>query len=116
MQYNPYWEDFTEKQFTAAEIDGVLSKRVIELETTKWAAPIVFAAKGDGSLCFCVVYRKLSAVVVSKSYPRPRIDECKDSLEEATVFAALGASSGCRQKGIDKGVRDKTMCTAYYEL
>ena len=71
------------------EIDNMLEKGVIEPATTDWASPIVFVPKADGSLRFCVDYRRLNAMTVRDSYPIPRMDECIDSLGSATVFSTL---------------------------
>lgn len=39
----------------------MLEMKVIEPAETEWDAPIVLAAKKDGSLRFCAYYRKLNA-------------------------------------------------------
>lgn len=37
--------------------------------------------------CFCVNYRKLNAEIVSDFYNIHRMDECIDSLGDATIFS-----------------------------
>ena len=68
------------------EIDKMLEKGAIEPATTDWASPIVLAPKLDGSLRFCVDYRRLNAMTVRDSYLIPRMDECIKYLGTATVF------------------------------
>lgn len=67
----------------------MLSHKVMEPAQTEWAARIVFALKKDGSICFCVDYRKLNAVTKRDSYAIPRMDECIHSLGEVEVFPTL---------------------------
>ena len=65
------------------EIDRVLRAGVIEPTSARWSSPVVFVPKEDGTMPFCVDYRKQSAVTVRNSYPLPRMDECIDSLGDA---------------------------------
>jgi hypothetical protein len=67
---------------------------VIEPSTSEWAAPIVLIPKPDGSLRFCIDYRKLNEVTLRDSYPLPRMDDCLDSLGSATIFTTLDGNSG----------------------
>lgn len=57
-----YWAGPKARKFEKHEIDKMLSEGVLHPDQTKWAAPIVFAAKKDGTLGLFVDYRKLNAV------------------------------------------------------
>ena len=71
------------------EVDRMLQEGVIEPATSEWASPVVLITKPDGSVRFCVDYRKLNALTIKDSYPLPRMDECLDSLGDATMFSTL---------------------------
>jgi Reverse transcriptase (RNA-dependent DNA polymerase) len=43
---------------------------------------------------FCIDYRRLNALMVRASYPLPRMEECIDSLGDATIFSTLDCNSG----------------------
>lgn len=53
-----YREGPTTRQFVATEIDWMLKEEVTDPAITEWASPIVFAFKKDGSLRFCIDYKK----------------------------------------------------------
>lgn len=50
----PYQVGPKDHEFRSIEINRILKQKVIEPATTGWAAPIVFAPKKDGTLCFCI--------------------------------------------------------------
>ena len=92
----------------SAEIERMLKAQVIEPVISEWDSPNVLVAKPDGSTRFCVDYRKLNAITVRDSYPLPRMDECIDSLGDATIFATLYCNSGYWQMPVRPEDREKT--------
>ncbi|XP_029157922.1 transcription elongation factor SPT5-like, partial [Nylanderia fulva] len=66
------------------EVDKILedmsSRGVIEESHSPWVSPAVMVKKKDGSIRFCVDYRKLNEVTIKDSYPLPRIDDILDQL------------------------------------
>jgi hypothetical protein len=71
----PYRAGPKSRALESAEIQRMLKAEVIEPATSEWPSPIVLVAKLDGSIRFCVDYRRLNAVTVRDSYPLPRMDE-----------------------------------------
>lgn len=76
----------------------------------------MLAPKKDGSLRFCVDYRKLNVIIVRDVYPLPFMNRYIDSLEEVTVLLKLEAISEYWQTETDKRDRDKTAFTFYHGL
>jgi len=72
----------------------MLDKGVIEPANTEWASPIVFVPKPDGTLRFCVDYRRLNEMTIRDAYLIPRMGECIDSLGDAVIFSTLDCNSG----------------------
>lgn len=58
----------------------MLALGVTQPSSSPWALPVVLLPKKDGSIPFCVGYRKFSAITVSDVYPIPRTDETLDKL------------------------------------
>jgi len=104
----PYRAGAKAREIEREEVERMLKADVIEPAISEWASPVVLITKKDGSVRFCVDYRKLNALTVKDSYPLPRMDECLDSLGDAVVFSTLDCNSGYWQIPIDLKDRDKT--------
>ena len=66
-----------------------LAKGFIVSSRAPFASPVLFVRKGDGSLRFCVDYRKLNALTKKNRYPLPLIDETLTRLARAKIFTKL---------------------------
>lgn len=105
---HPYRAGPKARELEKFEIDKQLKAGVIEPTISEWASPVLFVPKKDGSLRFCIDYRKLNGLTMKDSYPIPRMDECIDSLGEAKIFSTLDANSGYWQMNVAKEDRSKT--------
>jgi len=61
-------------------VQDMLKAGVMESSCSPWTSNLVVVAKKDGSLRFCMDYRKLNSATRRDAYPLPRIDECLDAL------------------------------------
>jgi hypothetical protein len=86
----------------------MLAQGVIEPATCEWASSIVVVPKPDGSLRYCVEYRKLNAITVPDTYPLPLMDESIDFLGEAAIFFTLDYNIGYWQIPVDPADHEKT--------
>ena len=59
-------------------ISDMLEKGVITESKSFWASPIVLASKKDGSLRFCVDYRRQNTVTKPDIFSFPHIDDYLD--------------------------------------
>ena len=93
-------------------IDDMLARDVIQPSNSPWASPVVLVPKKDGSLRFCIDYRKVNSVTRKDAYPLPRIDDTLDTLAGSKWFSTLDLVSGYWQVEVDPQDREKTaFCT-----
>ena len=62
-----------------------------------WSANVVMVRKRDGTLRFCVDYRKLNERTFKDVYPLPRIDTCMDTLAGAAWYSTFDLRAGYHQ-------------------
>jgi len=89
-------------------VTELLKAKVIEPAQSCWNSNVLLVRKKDGSMRFCVDYRKLNSITAKLSYPLPRIDICLESLGGAQYFSTLDLRSGYWQTEIAEEDRDKT--------
>jgi Reverse transcriptase (RNA-dependent DNA polymerase) len=104
----PYRAGPKSRTLIDAEVDRMLQMDVIEHASGPWSAPVVLIPKPDGSIRFCIYYRKLNAVTENDSYALPRVDNCLDYLGEARYFTTLDANCGYWQIVVHETDREKT--------
>jgi hypothetical protein len=112
----PYRAGPQSRESIDAEIKRMLNMDVIESTNSPWDSPIVLVPKPDGSIRFCIDYRKLNAVTEKDSYALPRVDDCLHSLGEARYFTTLDANWGYWQINVADADRDKTTFTSHRGL
>ena len=81
----------TSKTEIEKHVKEMLDNNIICPSVSPWAFPVVLAKKSDGTLRFCVDYRKLNQII--DSHPIPRITEALDALGGARYFTTLDFQS-----------------------
>ena len=113
-QLRPTPKNFEAEEF--AYLRDQVELGVIRPSISPWAAPVVLVRKRDGTVRWCVDYRRLNDVTIREAYPIPRIDMCLGSLGGACVFSTLDLQSGYWQIPMDDEDREKTAFITKYGL
>ncbi|KAI7813488.1 hypothetical protein IRJ41_018565 [Triplophysa rosa] len=104
------------KKVVQAELEAMLDLGVIEESNSDWASPIVLVPKTDGSVRFCVDYRKVNSVSKFDAYPMPRVDELLDRLGSAHFYSTLDLTKGYWQIPLTPVSKEKTAFTTPFGL
>jgi len=85
-----------------------LNKGFISSSSASYASPILFAEKKDGSLRFCVDYRKLNALTKRDRYPLPLIDETLARIQGSKYLTRLNIIAAFNKLRMHSGSEDLT--------
>ena len=86
---HPHYQDIVRR-----EVDRMLEAGVIVPVESEWAFPLLIIGKPDGSVLFCVDFRKLNERMPRDNYPLQLIDEILDGLRGARIFSTIELFSG----------------------
>ena len=86
----------------------MLDAGVIWPSNSPWYNAVVLVRKIDGSLCFCIDFRKLNALTVKDSHLLPRICETLESLAGAALYSTFDMNSGFWQVPMDEESKQYT--------
>ena len=83
------------------ELDLMIKMGVNEESNSPWASPVVLIPKPDGSIRFCVDYRRLNDVTIADAYPLPRVEDLIDKVGKANYLTKIDLSRGYWQLPMD---------------
>ena len=113
FKQQPYRIPLAKRLHAEAEIQKMADEGIIEPSTSPWCSPIVMASKKDGSIRFCLDFRKLNSFTLKDSKPLPRIDDTLDALSGSEWFSTMDLKSGFWQVGLSEKDRPKTAFSTF---
>ena len=90
------------------ELEEMEKHGIIEKSSSDWSSPIVLVKKKDGTLRFCIDFRRLNSVSKTDAYPMPRVDDLLDELGQARFISTLDLTKGYWQVPVEKTAQAKT--------
>lgn len=112
----PYRISPAMKEKLKMEINSMLTKGIIEEVESPWAFPVVLIPKKDGSIRFCVDYRKLNAITVTDTYPLPRMEDLLHAAKTTPFMSTLDLKSGYWQIRMSEDDKLKTAFTTPFGI
>ena len=107
---------FHQKPVVEEEVQQMLKEGIIEPSEGPWASPVVLVKKKDGSIRFCIDYRKLNDLTRKDAYPIPRIDDTLDMHSGSKYFSTLDLASGYWQVPVAAEDKEKTAFSTHLGL
>ncbi|CAM4850710.1 unnamed protein product, partial [Rotaria magnacalcarata] len=104
----PYRYSPARHQVIGSNLKEMLQEGIITPSKSPWASPVILAPKKDGSMRFCIDYRKLNAITTRDAYPIPRIDDTLYALHQSQFFSTLDLRAGYWQVEMDTASRALT--------
>ena len=89
----------------------MLDVGVVQPSNSPWCNAVVLVRKKDGSLRFCIDFRRLNALTVKDSHPLPCICETLESLAGASHYSTFDLNSGFWQVPMDEESKQYTAFT-----
>ena len=89
----------------------MLDAGAIRPSNSPWCNAVVLVRKKDGSLRFCIDFRRLNALTRKDSHPLPRIGETLDSLSGSAYYSTFDLTSGFWQVPMDEASKQYTAFT-----
>ena len=94
-----------------AHLKMMLDAGVIRPSNSPWCNAVVLVRKKDGSLRFCIDFRRLNYLTVKDSHPLPHICETLESLAGAAHYTTINMNSGFWQVPMDDESKQYTAFT-----
>ena len=89
----------------------MLDAGVVRLSNSLWCNAVVLVRKKDGSLRFCIDFRRLNALTVKDSHHLPHICKILESLAGAAHYSTFDLNSGFWQVPMDEESKQYTAFT-----
>jgi hypothetical protein len=115
LGYSPLYHQTTQElEATKKYLVENLDKGFIDGSQAPFAAPVLFVKKANGSLRFCIDYRKLNNLTRKDRYPLPLIDETLARLAKAKIYTKLDIRQAFHRIRMDPASEELTTFRTRY--
>ena len=116
IKQRPYRTPVIYREKIEQMVSQMQAQGIVRPSRSPSASAIVLVPKKDGSLRFCVDFRKLNSITKKDVYPLPRVEDILDTLGEAKYFSSLDLASGYWQVELDEDACAKSAFTTHHGL
>ena len=96
------------REIMESDIDEMIELGVIETSISPYSSPIVLVQKKDGSVRFCIDFRKLNKVTEFVAEPMPNMKEVINRMSGHGFYSQMDLCKGYWQLGLSKRSRPYT--------
>ena len=111
VRTKPYPLPYSQREVVAKEINDMLRMNIIRPSKSPYAAPPVLIQKPDGSIRFCVNYKKLNQVTIFDGEPMPCPEDVYIELRGKKYRTKMDLTKGYWQIGVHPDSIQKTAFT-----
>ena len=116
IRQRPYRLPFSQRDKVKQELLKMQEMDVIQPSHSDCASPIVLVPEKNGSVRFCVDYRKLNQISRFDAYSMPRVDDIIDRLGKAKYITKIDLTRGYWQVLMSKQSRKKSAFITQFRL
>ena len=113
IKQNPYRTSELQKKQIQECVNEMMEKGAIVPCVSSWASPVTLVLKRDGSIRFCIDYRKLNAITKDDLYPIPRLDEPLTLMRGSKHFSVMDCDNCYWQIPLESESQEKTTFTCH---
>ena len=113
IKQNPYRTSEAQKLQIQECVNEMMEKGVIIPCVSSWSSPVTLVPKKDGTIRFCIDYRKLNAITKDDLYPIPRLDEPLALMRGSKYFSVMDCDNCYWQIPLEKNSMEKTTFTCH---
>jgi len=99
---------FQHLEWIDKKVEEMRKHGIVKPAASPWASNVVLMKKKDGTLRFCIDYRRLNSVTRQDSYPLSLIDNFLNALSASSWYSTLDLRSGYYNIPIAEEDRDKS--------
>jgi hypothetical protein len=89
-----YRTNLTKRETIKTEVESMLKQCIIRPSQSPWSSPVTLVPKKDGTVRFCIDFRRLNTVTIKDRHPLPLIQDVFDQMGGAKLFTTLDLKSG----------------------